>query len=103
MHTVGHARYIAFSMMKEDASKRVHAIQNDLVKQLNSVMFDLAMHTEEMRKWGFPSGEASRKLVLSRRQMKAPLCIALTHLCSSSLTTGGDRIAPVSSVLATAV
>ena len=59
MPHVSHARNLIFPS-KQHASKRVRALQNRVVKQINDNMFDLAMHTEEMRKYGFPSGEASR-------------------------------------------
>jgi hypothetical protein len=59
MPHVSHARNVVF-WSKQQTSKRVRALQNGIVKQINDTMFDLTMHTEEMRKYGFPSGEASR-------------------------------------------
>lgn len=59
MPHVSHARNVVY-WRKQQATKRVRALQNGIVKQINDSLFDLAMHTEEMRKYGFPSGEASR-------------------------------------------
>jgi hypothetical protein len=59
MPHVSHARNIIF-WSKQQASRRVRALQNSIVKKINDNMFDLSMHTEELRKYGFPSGEASR-------------------------------------------
>jgi hypothetical protein len=59
MPCVSHARNVVY-WSKQQATKRVHALQNGIVKKINDNFFDLAMHTEEMRKHGFPSGEASR-------------------------------------------
>jgi hypothetical protein len=59
MPHVSHARNVVY-WSKQQATKRVRALQNGIVKKINDNMFDLAMHTEEMRKYGFPSGEASR-------------------------------------------
>lgn len=38
----------------------MHALQNSIYQKFNDSMFDMSMHTEFMRKYGFPSGEASR-------------------------------------------
>lgn len=59
MPPVGFARYIAFSI-KNKVSKRVHALQNDIIKRIRRTLFDFSMHTEEMRKYGLASAEASR-------------------------------------------
>jgi hypothetical protein len=59
MPHASHARNVVY-WRKQQATKRVRALQNGIVKQINDNSFDLAMHTEEMRKYGFPSGEASR-------------------------------------------
>jgi len=59
MPVVSHARNIVFSKQRL-TTKRVHALQNDIIKRINDVIFDFHLHTEEMRKYGFPSGEASR-------------------------------------------
>lgn len=59
MPVVTHARHVVF-FHKRAKVKHVHALQNDLLKQINDNMFDLMMHTEEMRSAGFPTGEASR-------------------------------------------
>ena len=59
MPSVSHARYLVF-FPKRQKSRRVHALQNDLLKKINDNMYDVMMHTEAMRSAGFPSGEASR-------------------------------------------
>ena len=59
MPSVSHARHVAF-WHKQPYKRRIHSKQNDLLKKWNDIMFDFYMHTEEMRKTGFPSGEASR-------------------------------------------
>ena len=59
MPSVSHARHVAFGH-KQPYKRRIHARQNDLLKKWNDIIFDFCMHTEEMRKAGFPSGEASR-------------------------------------------
>ena len=59
MPVVSHGRNIVFSC-EQESTKRVRALQNDIVKQINDLMFDFFLHTEIMRKHGFPSGEASR-------------------------------------------
>lgn len=59
MPSVSHARYIIFSH-KQKGAMRVHMLQNDIAKRLNVLFFECSMHTETMRKYGFPSGEASR-------------------------------------------
>jgi hypothetical protein len=59
MPSVSHARNI-ICPSRQIGVRRVHALQNDIVKRLNDSMFDFALHTETMRKYGFPSGEASR-------------------------------------------
>jgi len=53
MTPVMHARNIVFPC-KQGSVVRVHGKQNDLVKRLNESMFDMAMHTEELRKYNFP-------------------------------------------------
>ena len=60
MPNVLHARNVVFSI-KQKATRRTHAFQNDIVVKINNVMFDFAMHTELMREYGFPSGECSRR------------------------------------------
>ena len=59
MPSVSHARHVAF-WHKQPYKRRIHSKQNDLLKKWNDIIFDFSMHTEEMRKAGFPSGEASR-------------------------------------------
>jgi hypothetical protein len=59
MPSVSHARYLVF-FPKQRKSRRIHALQNDLLKKINDNMYDLMMHTEAMRSAGFSSGEASR-------------------------------------------
>jgi hypothetical protein len=59
MPNVSHARNIVFPS-KQRTTRRVHAAQNEIIKRINDVLFDFSMHTEEMRRCGFPSGEASR-------------------------------------------
>ena len=59
MPSVSHARHVAF-WHKQPYKRRIHSVQNDLLKKWNDIIFDFSMHTEEMRKAGFPSGEASR-------------------------------------------
>jgi len=53
MPSVMHGRNIVFPC-KQSGVIRVHGKQNDIVKRLNEAMYDMAMHTEEMRKCGFP-------------------------------------------------
>ena len=59
MPNVSHARHVVI-WSKQHAAKRVYSLQNDIYKRLQVLMFDLSMHTEIMRQYGFPSGEASR-------------------------------------------
>jgi hypothetical protein len=59
MPNVSHARHVVFHS-KQKAARHVHALQNDIVKGITDNIFDLTMHTEVMRQFGFPSGEASR-------------------------------------------
>jgi hypothetical protein len=59
MPNVSHSRNVVF-WSKQNAARRIHGLQNDIVKRLNVLFFDLSMHTEIMRAHGFPSGEASR-------------------------------------------
>lgn len=59
MPNVSHSRNVVF-WSKQNAARRIHGMQNDIVKRLNVLFFDLSMHTEIMRAHGFPSGEASR-------------------------------------------
>ncbi len=59
MPSVAHGRNIVFRC-EQETTKRVRALQNNIVKQMNDLMFDIFLHTEIMRKHGFPSGEASR-------------------------------------------
>lgn len=59
MPAVAHARNLVFQR-KKLTTKRVHALQNDILKCINDVVVDFFQHTEVMRKAGFPSGEASR-------------------------------------------
>ena len=59
MPSVSHARHVVI-WSKQHAAKRVYGLQNDIYKRLQTLMFDLSMHTEIMREYGFPSGEASR-------------------------------------------
>lgn len=59
MPAVSHARNIVFPCKQED-TMRIRGLQNGIMKKLNESMFDLVMHTEEMRAYGFPSGKASR-------------------------------------------
>ena len=60
MPNVSHAWDIIFWSEKQQACKRVHALQNNIAKQIHDIMFDLTMHIKEMKKYGFPAGEASR-------------------------------------------
>lgn len=59
MPQVAHGRNHVF-WNKQRATKRVHALQNGIVQDINDYMYNFAVHTEEMKKYGFPSGEASR-------------------------------------------
>ncbi|GKY97191.1 hypothetical protein MPSEU_000677500 [Mayamaea pseudoterrestris] len=59
MPNTGHARNIVFRI-KQKATRKVHAAQNDIVKRINDSLFDFAMHMEEMKSAGLPAGEASR-------------------------------------------
>jgi hypothetical protein len=59
MPSVGHARFLVFKS-KKLKTKKIHAAQNEILKQFNHVMVDFFQHTEEMRRAGFSSGEASR-------------------------------------------
>jgi len=59
MPSVAHARNMVFRP-KQKSIRRVHAVQNELIQRLNKCMFDMSLHTEVMRRYGFPSGEASR-------------------------------------------
>jgi len=45
---------------KQESARRVHALQNDINKHLNDSMVDMALHTEQLRKFGFSASEASR-------------------------------------------
>lgn len=59
MPQVAHGRnHVVWS--KQKLTKHVHALQNGIVQDINDYMYDFAMHTEEMKRYGFPSGEASR-------------------------------------------
>lgn len=59
MPSVSHARHVVL-WHSQPYKRRVHAKQNELLKKWNDCIFDMTMHTEEMKKAGFPSGEASR-------------------------------------------
>lgn len=59
MPNVGHARNVVI-WSKQKGVKKVRAVQNDIMKRLNGVIFDLSMHTEMLRNHGFGSSEASR-------------------------------------------
>jgi hypothetical protein len=59
MPQVAHGRNHVF-WNKQRATKRVHALQNGIVQDINDYMYDFAIHTEDMKRHGFPSGEASR-------------------------------------------
>jgi len=59
MPSVTRARNVVFSCEKL-RTKRIRALQNNIIKQLNDLMFDFYQHTEVMRKYGFTSSEASR-------------------------------------------
>lgn len=59
MPQVSHARNHVF-WNKQRATKRVHALQNGIVQDITDYIYDFSIHTEEMKKHGFPSGEASR-------------------------------------------
>ncbi|GBG23843.1 Hypothetical Protein FCC1311_000632 [Hondaea fermentalgiana] len=59
MPTVGHGRHQVFPNYRKE-TKRVHALQNDLVKNFNKVFSKISHHAEIMKRAGFPSGEASR-------------------------------------------
>ena len=59
MPSVAHGRNLVFRC-EQETTKRVRAIQNNIVKQMNDLMYDFYLHAEIMRKHGFPSGEISR-------------------------------------------
>lgn len=59
MPQVAHGRNHVF-WNKQKATKRIHALQNGIVQDINDYLYDFNMHTEEMKRHGFPSGEASR-------------------------------------------
>jgi len=59
MPTVGHGRHQVFPNYRKE-TKRVHALQNELVKNLNRMYARIGRHTEILKSAGFPSGEASR-------------------------------------------
>ena len=59
MPQVAHGRNHVF-WNKQKKTKRIHALQNGIVQDINDYMYDFSMHAEEMKKHGFPSGEASR-------------------------------------------
>jgi len=59
MPQVSHGRNHVF-WNKQRATKHIHALQNGIIQDINDYMYDFGMHTEEMKKHGFPSGEASR-------------------------------------------
>jgi hypothetical protein len=59
MPTVGYARHRVIPSQRRE-TKRVHAAQNDILKRVAVKFGDIAMHTEVMKKHGFPATEASR-------------------------------------------
>ncbi len=59
MPTVGYARHRVISSQRRD-TRRVHAAQNDILKRVAAKLGDISMHTELMKRHGFPATEASR-------------------------------------------
>mmetsp|Transcript_6890 Transcript_6890/g.14064 ORF Transcript_6890/g.14064 Transcript_6890/m.14064 type:complete len:583 (-) Transcript_6890:104-1852(-) len=59
MPSVSHARHLVFHSQQKSA-KRVHAVQNEVIKYLNEAMYDIKLQVEVMRHHGFGSSEASR-------------------------------------------
>jgi hypothetical protein len=59
MPRVSHARNHIFWNKQRD-TKKVHSRQNAIVQEMNDCMYDFSLQTEEMKSYGFPSGEASR-------------------------------------------